>query len=85
MTVGRQQFHTVRHHPIFQGGEYYMLKLICFFQTMLSDVKREEGQTLVEYGLIIGLIAVALIAVLLLLTGSLSTIFSTVTSALKAA
>jgi pilus assembly protein Flp/PilA len=62
-----------------------MLKLIAFLQTMLSDVKREEGQTLVEYGLIIGLIAVALIAVLLLLTGSLSTIFSTVTSALSAA
>jgi pilus assembly protein Flp/PilA len=62
-----------------------MLKLMAFFQTLLADVKREEGQTLVEYGLIIALIAVGLIVVLGLVTGSLSTIFSDVSNALNSA
>jgi pilus assembly protein Flp/PilA len=62
-----------------------MLKLWVLLQTHLSDMKREEGQTLVEYGLIIALIAVALIVVLGLVTGSLKTIFSDVSNALTGA
>jgi pilus assembly protein Flp/PilA len=62
-----------------------MLKLWVYLQTALADMKREEGQTLVEYGLIIALIAVALIVVLGLVTGSLKTIFSDVSNALNGA
>jgi pilus assembly protein Flp/PilA len=62
-----------------------MLNLIAFFQVLLSDVKREDGQTLVEYGLIVALISIALVAVLGLVTGSLSTIFSDVSNALTSA
>lgn len=46
--------------------------------------KDEEGQGLVEYGLIIGLIAVVLILALTSLTGGLSTIFGKITTQLNA-
>jgi pilus assembly protein Flp/PilA len=62
-----------------------MVKLWALLQTHLSDMKREEGQTLVEYGLIVALISIALVAVLGLVTGSLSTIFSDVSNALTSA
>ncbi|MGE5224064.1 MAG: Flp family type IVb pilin [Omnitrophica WOR_2 bacterium] len=41
---------------------------------------KEKGQGLVEYALILILIAVMLVAVLLLLTGALSTTFSRIAS-----
>ena len=41
-------------------------------------IKREEGQGLVEYALIIFLIAILLIAALTFLGGSLGTIFSSI-------
>lgn len=42
---------------------------------MMTFVRDEEGASAVEYGLIIGLIAVALIVVLGLLQGGLSDLF----------
>lgn len=45
-------------------------------------VRNEEGQSLVEYGLIIALIAVAVIAVLALLGGHISSLFSNVSNSL---
>jgi pilus assembly protein Flp/PilA len=43
---------------------------------------KEKGQGLVEYALILILIAVMLVAVLLLLTGALSTAFSRIASSI---
>jgi pilus assembly protein Flp/PilA len=43
---------------------------------------REEGQGLVEYALIIALVAIALVAGLKLLTGGISGTFTSITSSL---
>lgn len=52
----------------------------------LSKFRRdEEGATAIEYGLIAALIAIALIASLTLVGGSLSEIFSTVSTKVEAA
>ena len=45
---------------------------------VINFIRDEEGASAVEYGLIIGLIAVALIIVLGLLSGGLSTLFGKV-------
>lgn len=49
---------------------------------MLSMLNREEGQGLVEYGLIIFLVAIVIGAILLLLGPQLVAIFSQVTGSI---
>jgi pilus assembly protein Flp/PilA len=51
----------------------------------LNKMKSRKGQTLVEYGLILALVAIVVIAVMTLLGGQLNNIFSKVTKALGAA
>lgn len=55
---------------------------------MMNMVKRlwneEEGQGMTEYGLIIGIVAVALIAVLAIFRGKISEIFTSVGTTLDA-
>jgi len=53
-------------------------------QKMLK-VSSKKGQTLVEYGLILALVAVVLIAALTLMKNSISNTFSEVTSQLNSA
>lgn len=54
--------------------------------TRLSSLRRDErGQGLVEYGLIIGLVAIALVTALGLLTGGLQSIFKSITGTLSGA
>jgi len=50
---------------------------------MLNRVKSRKGQTLVEYGLILALVAIVVIAVLTILGNQLKNIFSQVTGALS--
>ncbi len=56
-----------------------MLKKIMKF------LKDEEGASAVEYGLIVGLVAVAAVAVLLTMGGNLSSLFETVSDKLGGA
>jgi pilus assembly protein Flp/PilA len=46
---------------------------------------RERGQGMVEYGLIIALIAIALVVVLGFVTGGLKTVFNSISSSLNSA
>jgi pilus assembly protein Flp/PilA len=47
--------------------------------------RREEGQTIVEYGLILALISLAVVAAMLLVTGSLRTVFTDISTKLGSA
>lgn len=54
------------------------------FRMLLAGIaNREEGQTLVEYALIIALVSVALIAALGALTGNITGIFNAIGTALQ--
>ena len=53
--------------------------------TLMKFIKDDEGVTMIEYGLMAALIAVALIATLLLVQGSLIGIFNRIRGALDGA
>ncbi|WP_445442972.1 Flp family type IVb pilin [Clavibacter sp. km1a] len=66
-----------------------MLSLLVSLQSLLVTTKdrlsrEEEGATAVEYGLIIGLIAVAIITVLIVLGPQLAALFQGVSGQLPA-
>ena len=50
------------------------------FRTLISD---EKGATAVEYGLIVGLIAVVLVVAVAALSGALGTMFDNITAVLE--
>lgn len=52
-----------------------MRLLIEALSRMTSWLRREEGQTLVEYGLIVGLVSVAAIAVMVTMGGAIGSLF----------
>jgi Flp pilus assembly pilin Flp len=57
------------------------LRLALVMQGLeVPSIKREEGQTLAEYALILALIAVLVIAAVLFLSGQIKGIFSSVGS-----
>ena len=57
--------------------------LLSINRKVESALSRQEGQGMVEYGLIIALVALVVIGALVLLGGQLSTIFSQITSSLN--
>ncbi len=59
-------------------------RYMAAFQVALTRVRhREEGQTLVEYALIIALVSIALIAALGAMTKALDGVFARITSVLN--
>jgi pilus assembly protein Flp/PilA len=59
-----------------------MLYLFSLFNSYLSSFKREEGQGIVEYGLIIALIAVVIIAAMAVLSPGITGIFGDIVAEL---
>ena len=53
-----------------------MLQLVTFLQAFVADRKSDEGATAVEYGLMVALIAVAIIATVAFLGGELNQLFT---------
>lgn len=58
------------------------LTVARMLQTWAAFRESEEGQGLVEYALIIALVAILLVVALTTLNGQLSTVFSNISSAL---
>jgi pilus assembly protein Flp/PilA len=56
------------------------MELRDWYELVRIQLRREEGQTMTEYGILLALIAVAVIAALLLLGGKISNVFTNVTS-----
>jgi Flp pilus assembly pilin Flp len=62
-----------------------MLAMKSFFITWRARFEREEGQALVEYALILGLVSVVAIGLLQLVGTDIVAILGSVTSALESA
>ena len=61
-----------------------MLKLFTFVQIAASSLRnREEGQTMAEYGVVLAVITLVIVATLLLLSGAINTALGKVVSVLK--
>jgi pilus assembly protein Flp/PilA len=58
--------------------------VLCKLNSKLF-AKKEEGATMVEYGLLVALIAIASIAILTILGGDISALFTTVDNKIKTA
>jgi Flp pilus assembly pilin Flp len=57
--------------------------LKLYIQALVGSLaKNEEGQTLVEYALIISLVSVALVAALIALNGAIGGVFTTIEGSL---
>jgi pilus assembly protein Flp/PilA len=57
-----------------------MLRLYC---NLASRLRSEEGQGMVEYALIVGLVSVGVIALLMLLGTQIGEIFTQITATLR--
>ena len=58
------------------------MELRDWYELGRIQLKREEGQTMAEYGLLIALIAILLVSTLLLFKGALITTFTNITNSL---
>lgn len=56
------------------------MELRDYFELVRIHLRREEGQTMAEYGLLIALIAILVIAAIGLLTTGLNSTFSNIAS-----
>ncbi len=79
----------VQGQPIRLAQEYKMLSLIATLQTLGFNLKNrlsdEKGATAVEYGIMVGLIAVVIIVAVSTLGGTLDGFFDTINNTLKPA
>jgi len=61
----------------------YMLQLFVSLQNRLASLRNEEGQTMAEYGVVLAVITLVIVATLLLLSGAINTALSKVITVLK--
>jgi len=61
----------------------YMLKLFVSLQNQLASLRNEEGQTMAEYGVVLAVITLVIVATLLLLSGAINTALGKVVTVLK--
>ena len=59
-----------------------IVTLVTFAQDRMERVKNEKGATAVEYGLMVGLIAVVIIAAVVALGGRLDVLFRSIVTSL---
>jgi pilus assembly protein Flp/PilA len=73
-----------RGHPAACPKEQLMFKLVVSVQNWLSQSMRagDRGATAVEYGLMVALIAAAIVATVTALGGKLNTLFTSITSSI---
>ena len=60
-----------------------MLKLFVALQNRLPELRKEDGQTMAEYGVVLAVITLVIVATLLLLSGAIDTALSKVINVLK--
>lgn len=60
-----------------------MLKLFVALQNRLPELRKEDGQTMAEYGVVLAVITLVIVATLLLLSGAINNALSRVITALK--
>ena len=58
------------------------MELRDWYELIRIQLRREEGQTMTEYGILLALIAVAVITVLALLGNKIANVFTRVTNSL---
>lgn len=56
--------------------------LIAFASTLIPSLRREEGQTMAEYGILIAVIALVVIVVAITLGGAIASLFGSTASKL---
>jgi Flp pilus assembly pilin Flp len=61
----------------------YMLKLFISLQSRLLELRNEQGQTMAEYGVVLAVITLVIVATLLLLSGAIGDALSKVITVLK--
>jgi pilus assembly protein Flp/PilA len=62
-----------------------MTALFVSLQNRLAGLRKEDGQAMAEYGLIIALIAIVLVTALVFLQGGLDDVFNWIGNRLRAA
>jgi Flp pilus assembly pilin Flp len=61
----------------------YMLKSFISLQSRLLELRNEQGQTMAEYGVVLAVITLVIVATLLLLSGAIGDALSKVITVLK--
>ena len=56
--------------------------LIEYLNRLFGELKDEDGQTMAEYAVVLGVITVAVVGALTLLSGTISDVLSSVTTAM---
>ena len=73
---------SMRARTEVKGGTRMLLGLYRTLQSRLTQVSNERGASAVEYGLLVALIAVVIIAAVTLLGGNLNEIFNDIAEAI---